>query len=414
MDGPRPSGCRARTTLPARCRQCREGRSATRNQAVCDGASARASAQEGSADRSFFTEYRDTLLHLRSICHGLCCPSRGSHPRRTATALEQFASGRHPILLATDAAGEGLNLHHGCRVVINLELPWNPMRLEQRIGRVDRIGQRRTVHAFHLIASETAEMRILERLKERIAGRGMNRRGRPLARRRRTSEQTMSRLVVAGDDRHVIPSAPDEALPTEAVACKSCGSKTKRSSSMRGSSGSRGSHLGRPRSCSSTCSGTGRRLCAPARLRSALGFARRSSSSNRVWKTPPAGSVASHLPRWPLAYHGRTLRHAVPGAVAAVSSESVARAMIALDPLRPRPGAWTATQDHDVLASARLAARACHRERARCTRPAGMVSTRLVRSHEPSERIRPASGRTNARPTDRLRRLAAVEARPLS
>ena len=48
------------------------------------------------------------------------------------------------VLLATDAAGEGLNLHHNCRVVVNLELPWNPMRLEQRIGRVDRIGQTRT------------------------------------------------------------------------------------------------------------------------------------------------------------------------------------------------------------------------------------------------------------------------------
>jgi hypothetical protein len=62
-----------------------------------------------------------------------------------------------------------LNLHHRCRTVVNLELPWNPMRLEQRIGRVDRIGQRRTVHAVHLIARDTAEARILERLRIRIA-----------------------------------------------------------------------------------------------------------------------------------------------------------------------------------------------------------------------------------------------------
>src|SRR5262249_33145554 len=73
------------------------------------------------------------------------------------------------ILLATDAGGEGLNLHHRCRVVINLELPWNPIRLEQRIGRVDRIGQRRPVHVFHLIARDTDEGRILERLRARIA-----------------------------------------------------------------------------------------------------------------------------------------------------------------------------------------------------------------------------------------------------
>ena len=73
------------------------------------------------------------------------------------------------MLLATDAAGEGLNLHHTCRLVINLELPWNPMRLEQRIGRVDRIGQRRTVHAFHLIAGGTGESRLLARLRARVA-----------------------------------------------------------------------------------------------------------------------------------------------------------------------------------------------------------------------------------------------------
>ena len=83
--------------------------------------------------------------------------------------LARFAREPHALLLATDAAAEGLNLHHGCRLVINLELPWNPMRLEQRIGRVDRIGQRRTVHAFHLVASGTGETRLLDRLRARIA-----------------------------------------------------------------------------------------------------------------------------------------------------------------------------------------------------------------------------------------------------
>ena len=72
------------------------------------------------------------------------------------------------MLLATDAAGEGLNLHGRCRAVINLELPWNPMRLEQRIGRVDRIGQTRRVHAFHLISSRTGEQRILEYLRAKL------------------------------------------------------------------------------------------------------------------------------------------------------------------------------------------------------------------------------------------------------
>ena len=117
-----------------------------------------------------FTEYRDTLLHLQ---HALGRPAAILHgglgrDERTA-ALADFIEGRQAILLATDAAGEGLNLHHTCRIVINLELPWNPMRLEQRIGRVDRIGQSRTVHAVHLIARDTPETRILERLRARIA-----------------------------------------------------------------------------------------------------------------------------------------------------------------------------------------------------------------------------------------------------
>jgi hypothetical protein len=91
-----------------------------------------------------------------------------SRIERTA-ALASFASGTTRILLATDAAAEGLNLHHACRTVVNLELPWNPMRLEQRIGRVDRIGQRKTVHAFHLVGADTGELRLLDDLRERIA-----------------------------------------------------------------------------------------------------------------------------------------------------------------------------------------------------------------------------------------------------
>ena len=117
-----------------------------------------------------FTEYRDTLLHLReAIDRPVLLLHGGLRREERAAALEAFVSGHCQILLATDAAGEGLNLHQRCRIVINLELPWNPMRLEQRIGRVDRIGQRRTVHVFHLVARETNETRVLEQLKARIA-----------------------------------------------------------------------------------------------------------------------------------------------------------------------------------------------------------------------------------------------------
>ena len=120
-----------------------------------------------------FTEYRDTLAHVEHVVRSLGKPTvilhGGLSRRERSAALRAFDAGERAILLATDAAGEGLNLQGACRIVINLELPWNPMRLEQRIGRVDRIGQRRTVHAFHLVAAGTGEQRLLEGLRDRIA-----------------------------------------------------------------------------------------------------------------------------------------------------------------------------------------------------------------------------------------------------
>lgn len=117
-----------------------------------------------------FTEYRDTLAHVaHSIPEPVAVLHGGLSRQERAAALLTFAERRRRILLATDAAGEGLNLHRICRIVINLELPWNPMRLEQRIGRVDRIGQQRRVHAFHLIAAGTGEERLLAELRERVA-----------------------------------------------------------------------------------------------------------------------------------------------------------------------------------------------------------------------------------------------------
>jgi superfamily II DNA or RNA helicase len=117
-----------------------------------------------------FTEYRDTLMHLaRSLPFPGTLLHGGLSRDERRDALADFTSGRCGLLLATDAAGEGLNLHHHCRVVINLELPWNPARLEQRSGRVDRIGQARTVHVFHLIAARTGETRVLARLLARVA-----------------------------------------------------------------------------------------------------------------------------------------------------------------------------------------------------------------------------------------------------
>jgi Helicase conserved C-terminal domain len=119
-----------------------------------------------------FTEYRDTLQYVAdtiraadgiSIIHG------GLDEAERLRARAAFTRGECRVLLATDAAGEGLNLHHRCRLVINLELPWNPTRLEQRIGRVDRLGQMRRVHAINLFAPGTSEEDVLKRLVNRLA-----------------------------------------------------------------------------------------------------------------------------------------------------------------------------------------------------------------------------------------------------
>jgi superfamily II DNA/RNA helicase len=71
------------------------------------------------------------------------------------------------VLISTDAGGEGLNLQF-CDVVVNYDLPWNPMKLEQRIGRVDRIGQKFVVRALNFALEDTVELRVREVLEEKL------------------------------------------------------------------------------------------------------------------------------------------------------------------------------------------------------------------------------------------------------
>jgi len=147
-----------------------------------------------------FTEYRDTLLHVRNqVAPGAAVIHGGLTREQRRAALAAFPSAG--VLLATDAAGEGLNLHEHCRTVINLELPWNPMRLEQRIGRVDRIGQRRRVHAFHLVAAGTGEARLLDRLSVRVSRAGARVGApNPLTGRPAWTEDAAARLIVLQQD----------------------------------------------------------------------------------------------------------------------------------------------------------------------------------------------------------------------
>ncbi len=154
-----------------------------------------------------FTEYRDTLTRLADAMelpealqlHG------GLSRRERAQVLTQFTSGPSPLLLATDAGSEGLNLHHRCRLVISLELPWMPLRLEQRAGRVDRIGQSRRVHVLSLVARATCEEDVLARLTLRMtrAGKAMD------LVSRSPSEERVAAMVLGGE-----PAPPEVAVAT--------------------------------------------------------------------------------------------------------------------------------------------------------------------------------------------------------
>ena len=117
-----------------------------------------------------FTEYRDTLQQLAAALPRVTAAQLhgGLTSRQRSDVLRRFTTGAARLLLATDAASEGLNLQHRCRLVINLELPWTPLRLEQRAGRVDRIGQTRRVHVVHLVADGTTEEAVLRRLGDRV------------------------------------------------------------------------------------------------------------------------------------------------------------------------------------------------------------------------------------------------------
>jgi SNF2 family DNA or RNA helicase len=83
---------------------------------------------------------------------------------RTQKSFSQDAR----ILISTDAGGEGLNLQF-CHVIVNFDMPWNPMRVEQRIGRVDRIGQPHVVRAINFVLEDTVEYRVREVLETKLA-----------------------------------------------------------------------------------------------------------------------------------------------------------------------------------------------------------------------------------------------------
>jgi superfamily II DNA/RNA helicase len=118
-----------------------------------------------------FVHYRETLDHLASLLfrHGIAFArfeGSLSGPDKDA-AIAAFRD-EVPVLLCTESGGEGRNIQF-CNTLINFDVPWNPMAIEQRIGRIDRIGQHREVFVFNLVTRSTLEEQVLHLLDEKIS-----------------------------------------------------------------------------------------------------------------------------------------------------------------------------------------------------------------------------------------------------
>lgn len=133
----------------------------------------RLQAEEGDPDLKVlvFTEFVPTQEMLYEFLtergFEVVCLNGSMDMEERKRVQEAFARDAR-ILISTDAGGEGLNLQF-CHVVINYDIPWNPMRLEQRIGRVDRIGQTHTVRAINFVFEDSVEHRVREVLEEKLA-----------------------------------------------------------------------------------------------------------------------------------------------------------------------------------------------------------------------------------------------------
>jgi superfamily II DNA or RNA helicase len=118
-----------------------------------------------------FVHYRETLDRLTALLgrEGLAFArfEGGLSGRDKDAAIAEFRE-RVPVLLCTESGGEGRNIQF-CNTIVNFDLPWNPMAIEQRIGRIDRIGQQREVFVFNLVTRDTLEEQIVRLLDEKIS-----------------------------------------------------------------------------------------------------------------------------------------------------------------------------------------------------------------------------------------------------
>jgi len=122
-----------------------------------------------------FTEHRDTLNYLTERIHTMLGRPEavvtihgGLSREERARAQESFTQEKQTqVLVATDAAGEGINLQRA-HLMVNYDLPWNPNRLEQRFGRIHRIGQTEVCHLWNLVAEQTREGEVFHTLLKKL------------------------------------------------------------------------------------------------------------------------------------------------------------------------------------------------------------------------------------------------------
>lgn len=121
-----------------------------------------------------FTEYRDTLDYLLDLVSDEpwsdeILTIHGGVDKEDRSKIEhEFNYGRSRFLFCTDAASEGIDLQHSCHIMVNYELPWNPNRLEQRIGRIHRYGQEKEVKVWNFQFTDTRESQVFELLQDKI------------------------------------------------------------------------------------------------------------------------------------------------------------------------------------------------------------------------------------------------------
>ncbi|MHA1343360.1 MAG: DEAD/DEAH box helicase, partial [Promethearchaeota archaeon] len=117
-----------------------------------------------------FTEARDTLEYLEKKLNSwgyTVNTIHGGMKLEARVEAESIFKNEKQVLVATEAAGEGINLQF-CHLMINYDIPWNPNRLEQRMGRIHRYGQNKEVFIFNLVAADTREGRVINRLFEKL------------------------------------------------------------------------------------------------------------------------------------------------------------------------------------------------------------------------------------------------------